>query len=222
MASFASALLSRLRKPEAAGHDAGPPAAQAQSSRGLPRFLAGLSVRDQPVLLDLGPVVGANVAFFGDLGCKLFVEHLSNDVDRHVRDDRLGDLPAFLASRFPQEAGSVDGILCWDVFDYLDRDAAEALARQLVRVLRPDGVMLAFFSQAATAGGEPPTYTRHAVVDQRTLEHRPYPAARARQRPLLNRDIQRMFEPLAITDQFLLKTNVREILMRKPAGTGAS
>ena len=44
-----------------------------------------------------------------------------------------------------------------------------------------------------------------------------YAAARGRQRPLLNRDIQRLFEPLRITDQFLLKTNMREVLFRKPA-----
>ena len=31
-----------------------------------------------------------------------------------------------------------------------------------------------------------------------------------------NRDIQRMFEPLRITEQFLLKSNLREVLFRKP------
>jgi hypothetical protein len=57
------------------------------------------------------------------------------------------------------------------------------------------------------------------VVDRRTLEYRPCPGTRQRQRPLLNRDIQRMFEPLRITEQFLLKTNLREVLFRKPADT---
>ena len=42
---------------------------------------------------------------------------------------------------------------------------------------------------------------------------------RGKQRPVLNRDIQRMFEPLRITEQFLLKTNLREVLFRKPADT---
>jgi len=38
-----------------------------------------------------------------------------------------------------------------------------------------------------------------------------------RKAPLLNRDIQRLFEPLRITEIFLLKTNLREVLFRKPA-----
>lgn len=214
-----SNLFDRLRKPEPIGADGRASSfTQTHSTRGLPRFIATLSGREQPSLLDLGPVVGANVTFFGEeLGCKIFVEDLSKDVDRHVRDDRLAELASFFGSRFPHEAESFDAIICWDVFDYLDRPAAQALAGQLVRLLRPDGVILAFFNHSESQRPGPPTYTRHAVIDQRTLEYRPYDAARGKQRPLLNRDIQRLFEPLAITDQFLLKTNVREILMRKPA-----
>jgi hypothetical protein len=53
------------------------------------------------------------------------------------------------------------------------------------------------------------------VIDPATLKHRPYPATRGKQRPLLNRDIVRMFEPLRVAEQFLLKTNQREVLFRK-------
>ena len=60
------------------------------------------------------------------------------------------------------------------------------------------------------------TYTRFVVVDDATHSApRRMPAARGKQKPLPNRDIQRMFEPLRITDQFLLKTNTREVLFRK-------
>jgi SAM-dependent methyltransferase len=212
-----SDLFSRLRKNDP---DADPRASNApvHPTKALARFLTQLSARSQPHLLDLGPVVGHNVNFFGEqLGCKIFVEDLSKDIDQHVRDEKIAELPAFLTKRFPQEPDSFDGILCWDVFDYLDKASAQALARQLTRILRPDGVLLAFFSTAEPESGARPAYTRHVVVDQLTLQHRPYPAARGKQRPLLNRDIQRMFEPLLITEQFLLKNNRREVLLRKPA-----
>jgi cyclopropane fatty-acyl-phospholipid synthase-like methyltransferase len=212
-----SDLFSRRRKNDP---DAEPGASNApvHPSKALARFLTFLGSRPQPHLLDLGPVVGHNVTFFGEqLGCKIFVEDLSKDIDQHVRDEKLADLPAFLAKRLPQADGSFDGILCWDVFDYLDKPSALALAQQLTRVLRPDGALLALFSTAEPQPGTKPTYTRHVVVDQATLEHRPYPAARGKQRPFLNRDIQKMFEPLRISEQFLLKTNMREVLFRKPA-----
>ena len=89
--------------------------------------------------------------------------------------------------------------------------------RHLVRILRPDGVLLAQFNSAEPRASDGPTYTKYVVVDRQTLQYREYAAARGKQRPLLNRDIQRMFEPLRITEQFLLKNNLREVLFRKPA-----
>ena len=87
-----------------------------------------LTARELPVLLDLGPVVGSNVSFFGEqLGCKIFVEDIFADLDRHVREGKLDQLPEFLRKRFPQADGEVDGILCWDLIDYLDRPAAQQL-----------------------------------------------------------------------------------------------
>jgi hypothetical protein len=209
--------LTRLRHPDQAPAVPGPVPARTCPTRALSRFLSALSARDGAVLLDLGSVVGSNVTFFGEqLGCKIFVEDLAADIDCHEREGRWHELPAFLERRFPQESGSVDGIICWDALDYLERPAAEAAARQLVRLLRPEGVLLAFFSHGIPEPSAVPTYTRHVVVDPRTLEHRHYAATRGKQRPVPNRDIQRMFEPLAITDQFLLKTNVREVVFRKP------
>jgi SAM-dependent methyltransferase len=139
-----------------------------------------------------------------------------------VRDGVLHELPAFLAKRFPQESASIDGILCWDLFDYLDKASAKPLAEQLTRVLRPDGILMAFFGTAEPRLGSRPEYTRHVVVDRAHLQYRPYAAARAKQRPLPNRDIQRLFEPLRIVEQFLLKTNLREVLFRKPSETSAA
>ena len=213
-----SDFFSRLRKPEQSSDDTGAPAAQGSATKGLPRFLSGLSSRDQPTLLDLGSVVGDNVNFFGEqLGCKIFVEDLSKDIDRHVREDTVGALPEFLAKRFSQASESFDGVLCWDIFDYLERPAVQALAAEVVRLTRPEGLVLAFFNHSEAPPPGPPTYTRHVVVDPRNIAHRRYPAARGKQRPLPNRDLQRIFAPLLITDQFLLKTNVREVIFRKPA-----
>lgn len=183
----------------------------------LPKLLAALRSREQPVLLDLGPVVGPNLTFFGEqLRCKVYVEDLFADIDRHVRAGTTSALPAFLATRFDRIEGGVDGILCWDVFDFLDKPAAVALAGQLTRLLRPDGVALALFATTPAPAGEEPGYTKRTIVDDATVRHRKYPAAQGRRAPLLNRDIGLMFEPARVVEQLLLKTNVREVLIRKP------
>ena len=188
-------------------------------TKALGKFLSSLDSRSQRLLLDLGPVIGTNVTFFGEeLGCKIHVEDLFKDVDRHIAEGKIDALPAFFAHRFAQEDGSVDGILCWDIFDYLDKASAEALARELVRMLAPDGALFALFNIVEAAMKAPPAYTRYVVADRQKLQYRAYHATRGKQRPLTPRDIQRLFEPLRITEQFLLKNNLREVLFRKPAG----
>jgi hypothetical protein len=210
-----SDLFSRKRKDETADAGAAWPV---YPTKALPKFLSNLNARSQRLLLDLGPVVGTNVTFFGEeLGCKIHVEDLFKDLDRHVTEGKLDALPSFLARRFSQEDGTVDGVLCWDIFDYLDKASAQALARQLVRMLRPDAVLFALFNVVEAATKAPPAYTRYVVADRQKLQYRSYRASRAKQRPLSPRDIQRLFEPLRITEQFLLKNNLREVLFRKPS-----
>ena len=216
-----SDLFSRRRKDSP---DAVVPRGEGEShqTRALSKFLSSLTTTTQPLLLDLGPVIGTNVTFFGEqLGCKILVENLFKDIDRHVGEGKVADLPGFFEARFTQPDGSVDGILCWDVLDYLERPAAQALARQLVRILRPEGALLAHFSTTEPIESPHPTYTRYVVVDKQTIQYRPYAAPRRKQRPLANRDIQRFFEPLRVSEQFLLKSNLREVLFRKAAAPSA-
>jgi len=182
-------------------------------TKALRKFLSTLTSRPSPVLIDLGPVVGSNVSFFGEqLGCKIFVEDIFGDLDRHVRENRIDALPDFLKKRFPQSDGTIDGVLCWDLIDYLDRPAAQALATQLTRVLRNDGALLGFFASAQTRELR---YTKYIIVDELNLKHRAYPSARGRQAVLLNRDIIRLFAGMRVSDSFLLQNNQREILFRK-------
>jgi hypothetical protein len=185
------------------------------ATKALRKLLRSLTARELPVLLDLGPVVGSNVSFFGEqLGCKIFVEDIFADLDRHVREGNVEALPGFLKTRFLQADGTVDGILCWDLIDYLDRAAAQALATQLMRVLRPEGALLGFFGNAQTRDTR---YTKYIIVDEVNLRYRSYQAARGRQTILPNRDIIRLFAGLRVSDSFLLQNNLREILFRKPA-----
>ena len=189
------------------------------STKALRKFLGCLTSRELPVLIDLGPVVGSNIAYFGEqLGCKIFVVDLFADLDRFAREGRLDDFADFIDKKFTQESSTVDGILCWDFLDYLDKATSQRLANQLTRVLRPDGALLGFFSSVAQNGDTHTHYNKFIVADEGVnLRARAYPALRGRQSVLLNRDIIKMFSGLRVSDSFLLKNNQREILFRKPA-----
>ena len=182
-------------------------------SKGLPKFLAALSQRSSPILLDFGPVIGTNVEFFGEqLGCKLFIEDLVADVDRHARAGTHEALPGAFASRFRHTDATVDGILCWDVFDFLDKAAASALATQIIRMLKPGGAVMGFFCSVAV---ERSGFTKYEIVDDHHLRHRAHPGVGGPKRVLQNRDVIRMFEGLIVSDSFPLKSNTREMRLRR-------
>lgn len=182
-------------------------------SKAFPKFVASLSQKESPVLLDFGPVMGSNVAFCGErLGCKLFIEDLVADIDRHLRGVATEDLAASFEKRFAHADASIDGILCWDLFDFLDKATAQALARQIVRLLRPGGAVMGFF---CTAGVERAAFTKFEIVDETSLRHRYHPGVGGKKQSLQNRDIIKMFDGLVVSDSFLLKNNTREILLRR-------
>lgn len=185
------------------------------ASKGFPKFLAAVRTQpDPPIVLDFGPVIGGNVQFLGErLGCKLFIEDLITELDRHKKAGTSAELAGALATRLAaREDASVDGILCWDIFDFLDKTAAQTLSRQIVRLLRPGGAVIGFF---CTAAAERAPFTKFEIVDEQSLRHRHHPGAGGTKTPLANRDVIRMFEGLAVAESFLLKNSTREMLLRK-------
>jgi hypothetical protein len=186
------------------------------SSKALQKFTGALSHSEAPVLIDFGPVIGTNVAFFGEqLGCKLYIEDLAAEIDRHSRARTRDALPETLTKRFTMADASVDGVLCWDIFDFLEVRAAKALAREVVRVVRPGGAVMGFF---CTKTVERAAFTKYEIVGATSsLRYRYHPGTGGPKYVLQNRDVIRMFDGLTVSESFLLKSNTREILLRKRA-----
>ena len=192
------------KRPDSAGRGGDAPAPReepAVPSKAFPKFLATIAQKDAPVLLDFGPVIGSNVAFCGErLGCKLFIEDFVADIDRQLRGATT-DLAATVPTRFTHADASIDGILLWDLFDFLDKPTAQALASQIVRMLRPGGAVMGFFCTTAV---ERAPFTKFEIVDDHTLRHRYHPGVGGKKQSLQNRDNIKMFDGLTVSDSFLL------------------
>jgi hypothetical protein len=215
MASFSDLF---RKRPGDSGAPANLPAARGTEavvpSKAFPKFLSALSQQPGPaIVIDFGPVIGGNVAYLGEqLGCKLFIEDLITEVDRHRKAGTMEALPAAIENRLRQEEGSVDGILCWDFFDFLDKASSQRVARHLAKMIKPGGAIVGFF---CTSGVERAPFTKFEIVDNASLRHRHHPGIGGPKHALQNRDIIKMFEGLVVSESFLLKNNTREILLRK-------
>jgi 2-polyprenyl-3-methyl-5-hydroxy-6-metoxy-1,4-benzoquinol methylase len=183
------------------------------ASRAFPKFLGALAGRDRLTIIDVGPVVGSNLDFFAArAACKIYIEDLFSEIEQHARAGTRAKLASILPSRLPQADGTVDAVLCWDMFDFLDKAAAQAFARELVRVLRPGGALFGLFSNQM---GEQTHYTKFVIKNDSHFLHRTQPATPVARQVLPNRDIIRLFDGLLVSDSYLLLTHTREIVFRK-------
>lgn len=190
-----------------------PPADQVSTSSVLPRFLSALSQIDTPTILDLGPVVGSNVEFLGDtLGCKLLIGDLQRDLETEgITDDEVRE--RIMARLQSTVVGPINGVLCWDLFDFLSKPTAQALGAFLIGTLAPGGVVHGFFG---TTQGELTHHSRFVLQSPRSLECRRIPARPVKRTVLQTRDLAAIFGGLTIVESVLLKTQQRETLLRKP------
>lgn len=200
--------------PQAAPRPAGDPSEPVVASRAFPKFLSTLSGREHSTFIDLGPAVGSNLEFFAErTACKFFIDDLFAEIETQARAGTRENLAKILPERITRPDASVDAVLCWDIFDFLDKAAAQGLARELVRVLKPGGALFGFFYNQI--GQQKTQYTRFIIQDETHFRHRTSPASPVAVQVLPNRDIIRLFEGLLVSDSFLLLTHTREIVFRK-------
>jgi SAM-dependent methyltransferase len=180
-------------------------------SRALSRFVGALRTDPYPVILDLGPASGRTVSFLGlELSCKLIISDLVQGLEDSAE---AGESVRLIETWMDQPDASVDGILCWDLFDYLDRPDAEALAAAVARILKPGGVAFAMFSTVRYEAAES---VRFAIDDAAHITYRPGPSSLRQRHVWLSRDVARLSAGLLVDEAYLLKHGVREVLLRKP------
>ena len=104
------------------------------------------------------------------------------------------------------------------MLDYLDKASAQVVAKRLT----PHAEAERGRASASSRRSRPPTkdYTRYLIVNDTTLKHRVAPGSRARQQVFANRDINRLFEGLSVSDSFLLLTKTRENRLPQARGEG--
>jgi SAM-dependent methyltransferase len=133
------------------------------------------------------------------------------------------DVTAFLKHSLVYEPEQFDAVLCWDVPDYLNEAVVKPVIERVHRIMRPGGVILAFF-HTRDAGPDAPFYRYHiAAPDMLNLQPvwKPNSDGRKGARPPMfrlqrvfnNRHVENLFHDYASLKFFLARDNVREVLV---------
>jgi SAM-dependent methyltransferase len=207
-----------------------PPRAQARASRrssGLGELTRALAGRDGLCVLDIGPTSPDNIQHFTELGYKVYSEDvLLASRDRQYQAADAEGQPAVDEKRFLTEnlnygPQTFDAVLCWDMADYMEEALVKPVVARLWSVLKPGGLVLAFF-HTKDAGPDAP-FCRYHIAGTDNLELQLLsPAGRngsapgiRLQRVFNNRHIENLFRDYANIKFFLARDNVREVLVKR-------
>jgi len=186
-------------------------------------------------ILDLGSTSPANIRHFTGRGHKIYSEDLltASTDPQLVTNDEEGkvvlDSRQFLADNLVYPAAHFDVVLCWNLPDYLDESLVRPVVGRLWSVLKPGGLLLAFF-HTRDAGPDSPCYRFHIVgpdllemqriVLRREARRGPTGSVHTAisdgfqlQRVFNNRHIENLFRDFASIKFFLARDNVREVLV---------
>ena len=139
-------------------------------SRGLALVHKHLTQGKKMSVLELGPALRANVSFFCDLQCKVFVEDLHHTVcERLLAPDQF---TASLGAAFAEKMSAggnrkFDLILCWDLLSYLSPEAAEEFLQAAAPHCSPDVVFLVIDPGSASLPSLP---ARFRIVGEQKIE----------------------------------------------------
>lgn len=205
-------------------------------SSGLAEVSRALSGEDPLCILDLGAASPVNISYFTEHGHKCYSEDIllaSVDPSLAVNDEqgnRVLDEKRFLAENLVYPATQFDLVFCWNLADYMDESLVKPVVARLWSVLKPGGMLLAFF-HTKDAGPDAPCFRFHVVGREmlemtHTVSH-PEPGRRSGsgsgqavarvnfrlQRVFNNRHIENLFRDFASIKFFLARDNVREVLV---------
>jgi len=240
MASVTNSLMKLFRGPSTeTAQEHGQRVRLPRASQRLNRRSSGLAElsrlfqSEEPLcILDIGSTSAANIRYLTERGHKIYSEDLldaSADPALLIRDEQgrsTLDHKRFLAENLVFRNAQFDIVLCWNLADYLDEDLVKPLVARLWSMLRPGGMLLAFF-HTQEAGPDAPCYRYH-IIGNDTLEMQHIEArsdmkkgpggqnasgAFRLQRVFNNRHIENLFRDFASIKFFLTRDNIREVLV---------
>jgi hypothetical protein len=211
---FGSAAKENLTK----GSEKNAPVLSNRHSSGFEQFSAMLQRSENLSVLDMSGASQANISFVTSFGHRISTDDILATMEQCFADDFLENQKvASKAQRFMDQTltfpdQSFDGALVWDTLQFLASPLLDQVVAQLLRVMRPGGLMLIFF-RADERSPRIPMYN-YRIQDPRTLSVSPRGGYQSVQF-FHNRILEKLFQNAGSVKFFLTRDHLRELIVRR-------
>ncbi|MSO19248.1 MAG: class I SAM-dependent methyltransferase [Acidobacteria bacterium] len=188
-----------------------------RQSKGLREFWNAVGATEGMQILDLGAASQENINFITGLGHRLCTEDLYGSLQfKSTRTPTAEAIESeavqFFQGNLNYQKGQFDGVLCWDLLDFLPDSVIEPLITVLYQFLKPDGHLLAFFHAGQPGQIVPVEQYRIRGADQLKVTQR---GTGKLWRSFNNRAIESLFRDYASLRFFLTKDSLREVIITR-------
>jgi len=198
-------------------HPAGGAPNAVRPSRGLEEFFGYIRGQSGLTILDLGGASQQNISFITGLGHRLYSEDFLQILGETFGESGAADqsnpgrIDYFLRQALDYPPAHFDGVLIWDVLEYLAPALLNAVVERLHKTVRPKSYMLAFFHSDDKLESVP-SYT-FRIQQMNALEVVPHGMRRPAQL-FNNRSLERLFGRFESVKFFLTRERLREVIIK--------
>ncbi len=186
-------------------------------SRGLEEFFTYIRDQSGLTILDLGGATQQNVSFITNLGHRLYSEDFLQILSETFGNEDVmeqsnpGRIDYFLRQSLDYPEGHFDGVLVWDVLEYLAPAMLTAVVERLHAIVRPKSYMLAFFHSDDKLDAAP--YYTFRIQETNTLQVAQHGTRRPAQL-FNNRSLEKLFGRYESVKFFLTRERLREVIIK--------
>ena len=187
-------------------------------SRGLEEFFTYIRGQSGLTILDLGGATQQNVSFITNLGHRLYSEDFLRILNETFGEDggaeqqsNPGQIDYFLRQALDYPEEHFDGVLAWDVLEYLSPALLGAVIERLHKIVRPKSYLLAFFHSDDKLDAVP--YYTFRIQETNSLQVAQHGLRRPAQL-FNNRSLEKLFMRYGSVKFFLTRERLREVIVK--------
>jgi SAM-dependent methyltransferase len=188
-------------------------------SSGFDQFCSILHTPETLSILDIAGASQANISFITGLGHRISSDDILSTMEQCFgtgdfidNQQMASNAQRFLDQSLTFPDAHFDGALVWDTLQFLTPPLIDQAVEQLLRVIRPGGLILTFFN-ADEKATRIPVYN-YRIQDQKTLLLVPR-GSQQRVQYYNNRALERLFEKAGSLKFFLTRDHLREVIVRR-------
>jgi 2-polyprenyl-3-methyl-5-hydroxy-6-metoxy-1,4-benzoquinol methylase len=185
---------------------------KSRNSNALDQFFSYIKGESGLSILDLAGANQANVTFITGLGHRIYSEDFLRSLHFAANGSGQPHLDSFLKQNLNHADASFDGVLVWDVLEYLSAPMLAATVERLFRIAKPGSYLLAVF-QAQEKTAAAPQYS-FRIQDSKTLLVADR-GTRKLEQFFNNRSLEKLFHNFESLKFFLTRDKLREVIVRR-------